>query len=56
MRLPREWEEGWHFESGKSAARQAMRERLLEEWWSGGSAPTLVVQGMEDVGRAPREC
>jgi pimeloyl-ACP methyl ester carboxylesterase len=25
----------------------------LDEWWAGGSAPTLVVQGMEDVVALP---
>jgi len=50
--VPREWEEGWHFEVAR-AQRASDARTPLEEWWSGGSAPTLVVQGMEDVVALP---
>jgi len=30
-----------------------MRETPLKEWWAGGSAPMLVVQGTKDVVAVP---
>jgi pimeloyl-ACP methyl ester carboxylesterase len=51
-KVPREWEEGWHFEVAR-AQRASDARTPLKEWWSGGSAPTLVVQGMEDVVALP---
>lgn len=50
--LPRTWEEGWHFEVAR-AQRASDARTPLKEWWSGGSAATLVVQGMEDVVALP---
>ena len=51
-KVPRTWEEGWHFEVAR-AQRASDARMALDEWWAGGSAPTLVVQGMEDVVALP---
>jgi pimeloyl-ACP methyl ester carboxylesterase len=50
--LPRTWEEGWYFEVAR-AQRASDARTPLKEWWAGGSAPILVVQGMEDVVAVP---
>jgi len=51
-RLPRTWEEGWYFEVAR-AQRASDARTSLKEWWAGGSAPMLVVQGTEDVVAPP---
>jgi pimeloyl-ACP methyl ester carboxylesterase len=46
------WGEGWYF--GVARAQRAADARTpLKEWWSGGSAPILVLQGTEDVIAVP---
>jgi pimeloyl-ACP methyl ester carboxylesterase len=46
------WEEGWYF--GVARAQRAADARTpLKEWWAGGSAPILVLQGTEDVIAVP---
>ena len=49
---PRTWEEGWYFEVAM-AQRASDARTSLKEWWAGGSAPMLVVQGTEDVVALP---
>lgn len=49
---PKTWEEGWHFEVAR-AQRESDARTPLKEWWAGGSAHTLVVQGMEDLVALP---
>jgi pimeloyl-ACP methyl ester carboxylesterase len=49
---PRAWEEGWYFEVAR-AQRASDARTPLKEWWAGGSAPMLVVQGTEDVVALP---
>lgn len=49
---PRAWEEGWHFEVAR-AQRASDARTPLKEWWAGGSAPMLVLQGTEDVVAVP---
>jgi len=41
---PRVWEDGWYFEVAR-AQRASDTRTPLKEWWAGGSAPILVVQG-----------
>jgi len=50
--VPRNWEEGWYFEVAR-AQRASDARTPLTEWWAGGSAPMLVVQGTEDVVAVP---
>jgi pimeloyl-ACP methyl ester carboxylesterase len=50
--VPRTWEEGWYFEIAR-AQRASDARTSLKEWWAGGSAPMLVVQGTEDVVALP---
>jgi len=50
--VPRTWEEGWYFEVAR-AQRASDARMSLKEWWAGGSAPMLVVQGTEDVVALP---
>ena len=45
---PRVWAEGWHFEVAR-AQRASDRRTPLKDWWTGGSAPMLILQGTEDV-------
>lgn len=42
------WENGWHFDIA-SAQRAAMNRTPLGDWWPGGVAPILVLQGAEDI-------
>ena len=44
----RVWQEGWYFSVAK-AQRAADARTPLNEWWAGGSAPILVLQGTEDA-------
>ena len=46
------WEQGWYFEIAR-AQRASDARTPLKEWWAGGSAPMLVVQGTEDVVAMP---
>jgi pimeloyl-ACP methyl ester carboxylesterase len=46
------WQEGWHWEVAR-AQRAADARTPLQEWWAGGSAPILVLQGTEDVAAVP---
>lgn len=49
---PKVWLDGWHFDVAK--AQQAARAAIpVSEWWAGGSAPILVLQGTEDVIAVP---
>ena len=48
----RAWEEGWYFETAR-AQRAADARTPLKEWWAGGSASILVLQGTEDVVAVP---
>jgi len=48
----RAWEQGWHFKVAR-AQRASDARTPLKEWWAGGSAPMLVVQGTEDVVALP---
>jgi len=50
--VPGTWEEGWYFEVAR-AQRASDTRTSLKEWWAGGSAPMLVVQGTEDVVALP---
>jgi pimeloyl-ACP methyl ester carboxylesterase len=45
---PRGWAEGWHFDVAR-AQRASDARTPLKEWWAGGSAPILILQGTEDV-------
>jgi pimeloyl-ACP methyl ester carboxylesterase len=44
----RAWEEGWYFDAARVQRASDVR-TPLKEWWAGGSAPMLVLQGAEDV-------
>ena len=44
----RAWQDGWHLDVAR-AQRAADARTPLKEWWSGGTAPILVLQGSEDV-------
>lgn len=46
------WAQGWYFRVAR-AQRAADARTPLSEWWAGGSAPTLVLQGTEDVIAVP---
>jgi pimeloyl-ACP methyl ester carboxylesterase len=48
----RAWEQGWYFEVAR-AQRAGDARTPLREWWAGGSAPMLVVQGTEDIVAVP---
>ena len=41
------WSGGWHAEAAAAQGRAA-RSRPVDEWWNGGTAPMLVVQGLND--------
>jgi pimeloyl-ACP methyl ester carboxylesterase len=49
---PTPWLSGFYQDTGR-AQGQAGRNTPLEEWWSGGEAPMLVLQGKEDVCAPP---
>ena len=51
-RVPRNWEEGWLLDVAR-AQRASDSRTSLKEWWAGGSAPILVLQGTEDVVAVP---
>jgi len=48
----RAWEEGWYFSTAR-AQRAADARTPVKEWWAGGSASILVLQGTEDVAAVP---
>ena len=45
---PRVWADGWHFDVAR-AQRASDAKTPLRDWWTGGSAPMLVLQGTDDV-------
>jgi pimeloyl-ACP methyl ester carboxylesterase len=49
---PTVWEGGWYFDVAK-AQQAANVATPVKEWWAGGSAPMLVLQGSEDVIAVP---
>jgi len=49
---PDVWEGGWHFNVAR-AQRAADGRTPLREWWAGGSAPILILQGVDDVIAVP---
>jgi pimeloyl-ACP methyl ester carboxylesterase len=46
------WEEGWYLDAAAAQAGSGQGTRL-QEWWSGGGAPILVLQAREDVIAVP---
>ena len=46
------WEGGWYLQTAR-AQRAADARTPLKEWWAGGSASILVLQGTEDVAAVP---
>ena len=46
------WENGWYFDIAP-AQRAAMNRTPLADWWRGGVAPILVLQGKEDINAVP---
>lgn len=44
----RVWQDGWFF-SAAAAQRASDARTPLNDWWAGGSAPMLILQGTEDV-------
>ena len=44
----RAWAEGWHFDVAR-AQRASDARTPLHEWWAGGSAPMLILQGTDDL-------
>jgi pimeloyl-ACP methyl ester carboxylesterase len=51
-REARAWAQGWYFRAAR-AKRAADARTPLNEWWAGGSAAILVLQGAEDVIAVP---
>jgi pimeloyl-ACP methyl ester carboxylesterase len=48
----RVWEEGWYFDVAR-AQRASDARTPLKEWWAGGSAPILILEGAEDIIAVP---
>ena len=48
----RVWRHGWHYNVAR-AQRAADARMQLAEWWAGGSAPMLLLQGADDVITVP---
>jgi pimeloyl-ACP methyl ester carboxylesterase len=48
----RVWQEGWYI-TVANAQRACDARTPLRDWWAGGSAPILVLQGAEDVVAVP---
>ena len=49
---PKVWAGGWYFDVAK-AQQAANRATPVNQWWAGGSAPMLVLQGTEDIVAVP---
>ncbi len=49
---PRVWRDGW-FLNAAHAQRAAQKATPVKDWWAGGSAPILVLQGANDVISVP---
>lgn len=49
---PRTWIDGW-FPGAKDAQQHALVGADLEQWWLGGTAPMLIVQGLQDRAAPP---
>ena len=49
---PAVWRDGWYGDTAQmqSEATQALK---VEEWWGGGKAPLLVIQGLQDTVAPP---
>lgn len=49
---PAVWRDGWYGDTAQmqAAATQALK---VEEWWGGGKAPLLVIQGLQDTVAPP---
>jgi pimeloyl-ACP methyl ester carboxylesterase len=45
---PHAWADGWHFDVAR-AQRASDGRTPTTDWWAGGTAPMLVVQGTDDV-------
>jgi pimeloyl-ACP methyl ester carboxylesterase len=45
---PYVWADGWHFEVARAQRASDVR-TPVKDWWAGGSAPMLVLQGADDV-------
>jgi pimeloyl-ACP methyl ester carboxylesterase len=45
---PHVWADGWHFDVAQ-AQRASDARTPLKDWWAGGSAPMLILQGSDDV-------
>ena len=45
---PRVWADGWHFDTAR-AQRARDGRSPPKDWWTGGTAPMLVLQGSDDV-------
>ena len=45
---PYAWADAWHFDVAR-AQRASDGRTPLKDWWAGGSAPMLVLQGADDV-------
>ncbi len=46
--IPGYWLDGWYFTAGLPESRAALN-TPLDEWWGGGTAPILLLQGDSDV-------
>lgn len=46
--IPQEWIDGWHMDVAQKQIK-ASRAVDMSEWWSGGSAPILILQGENDA-------
>jgi pimeloyl-ACP methyl ester carboxylesterase len=49
---PRVWSDGW-FPAAKAAQQDALVGADLAQWWLGGIAPMLIVQGVQDRAAPP---
>jgi pimeloyl-ACP methyl ester carboxylesterase len=49
---PGVWRDGW-FPLAKAAQQRALIDARPEQWWLGGTAPMLIVQGLQDRAAPP---